>query len=480
VAVVVAVAQGSRMQYHIVGIAGAGMSAIAQILLDQGHRVSGSDPQQNAFTEALIARGALIFQGHAAAYLGDADLLLMTSAVQADHVEVVEARRRGIPIIKRADLWAEWSQRRNVIGVAGTHGKTTTTAMIASILMHAGLNPGFLIGGESPDLGTNARWGDATAPLVIEADEYDHTFLALTPYFAVITNCEWDHVDIYADQAAYQAAFRQFVQQVEQPDHVIVCADDLGVMGVIEHPNSIQYGIDDTIARDPASCRLAPLDFSAANVRHDSSHTLFDVWRYDRKRLATRLLGTYTLQVPGVHNVRNALAAIAIGSALGVEQSVMQAALAAFQGALRRFEYKGEAAGVVVIDDYAHHPTEVRATIAAARARYLNRRIIAYVQPHTYSRTRMLFTDWPAAFVDADIVLVGAIYAAREYDTLGMSAQLLAEAIGSRAQAVGDVRDAADTIAALAQPGDVVVVMGAGTSQHVGPLALSVIQQRAV
>jgi UDP-N-acetylmuramate--alanine ligase len=467
------------MRYHIVGIAGAGMSAIAQILIDQGHCVSGSDPQQNAFTIALAARGATIHQGHAASFLADAEAIVITSAVQPDHIEVLAARDRGLPILKRADLWAEWSRARPTIAVAGTHGKTTTTAMIALALTRAGLNPGFLIGGESPDLGTNARWGDANAPLVIEADEYDRTFLALKPHIAVITNCEWDHVDIYADQEAYYAAFRQFAASVIQPEHLIVCADDPGAMQVSDHPNAIYYGIDEAIANDPASCRLAPLDYSAANIRNEAQQTQFELWRYDRTRLATRLVGLHALRVPGVHNIRNALAALAACSIIGANSAMVRAALAEYQGTLRRFEYKGEAAGVTVIDDYAHHPTEVRATLAAARLRYPQQRLIAYLQPHTYSRTQALLHEWPQAFGDADIVLIGEIYAAREQATLGMSADILAQVVGNKACAVGAIQPAAHAIAQMTQPDDVVVIMGAGTSQQVGPLVLSAIQQRA-
>ncbi|HEX5692205.1 MAG TPA: Mur ligase domain-containing protein, partial [Roseiflexaceae bacterium] len=202
--------------YHIIGIAGAGMSAIANVLLDQGHTVSGSDLQHNALAEALLARGARVNVGHAAEHVAGADVLLTTSAARPDHPEIVAARERGIPIQKRADLWREWSRQRDVIAVAGTHGKTTTTALVALALTRAGLNPGFLVGGEAPDLGSNARWGDPSAPLVIEADEYDRTFLALAPRVAVITNVEWDHVDIYPTQESYDAAFREFAASVRE------------------------------------------------------------------------------------------------------------------------------------------------------------------------------------------------------------------------------------------------------------------------
>src|SRR5262245_51277467 len=296
--------------YHIVGIAGAGMSAIANVLLDQGHTLSGSDLQRNALADGLADRGATIYTGHAASNVGVADALVATSAVRPDHPELAAARARGIPVLKRADLWREWSRHRDIIAVAGTHGKTTTTALIALALDRAGLNPGFLVGGEVPDLGSNARWGNPNAPLVIEADEYDRTFLALTPFVAVITNVEWDHVDIYPTQEAYDAAFAEFAAAAPEPHNVIVCGDDEGALRVAG-PESTQYGIDELIARDPVSCRRALLDWSAANVRTIDQETRFDAWHYDRRSLATRHIGEWRIRLPGEHNVRNALAALA-------------------------------------------------------------------------------------------------------------------------------------------------------------------------
>ncbi|MDZ4721037.1 MAG: UDP-N-acetylmuramate--L-alanine ligase [Roseiflexaceae bacterium] len=458
--------------YHIVGIAGAGMSAIAHILLDQGHIISGSDLQRSNLGDALIARGATIFQDHAAEQIAGADALVVTSAVQPDHVELQAASALGIPILKRADLWAEWSRVRPTVAVAGTHGKTTTTAMIALILTHAGFDPGFLIGGEAADLQTNARWGNPNAPLVIEADEYDRTFLAITSHIAIITNVEWDHVDIYPTQESYTVAFQQFAANVAKPRNVIVCADDPGALQAFDNPDATQYGIDETIARDPASCRLAPLDWTAANLRLDQGQMVFGIWRYDRTSYATRLAGQQRLTIPGVHNVRNALAALAACTALGVPLHVASEGLARYHGVARRFEIKGELDGITVIDDYAHHPTEVRATLAAARQRYQGRRIIAYLQPHTYSRTKALLRDWPQAFDDADLVLVGDIYAARERDTLGMSAERLAAAIGPRATAVGGISEAVAQILAQLQPNDTLLTLGAGDGHLVGTLVL--------
>jgi UDP-N-acetylmuramate--alanine ligase len=465
--------------YHIIGIAGAGMSAIAHVLLDQGHVVSGSDLQENTLARALATRGARIDIGHAAAHVVGADVLLTTSAARPDHQEIVAARERRIPILKRADLWREWSQRRAVVAVAGTHGKTTTTALLALALTRAGLNPGFLVGGEVPDLGGNARWGDPDAPLVIEADEYDRTFLALTPRVAVITNVEWDHVDIYPTQEEYEAAFRDFAASVREPSDLIICGDDEGALRVAGRPDATHYGIDDLLASDPVSCRRALLDWSAANIRAEADLTQFEVWRYDRSTFATRSLGPWRIRLPGVHNVRNALAALAAARALGVPFGAIAEALAEYRGAGRRFELKGQANGVTVIDDYAHHPTEVRATLAAARARYPDRRIVAYLQPHTFSRTRALLGEWATAFGDADMVRIGDIYAAREADTLGVDSHVLVEQIAhSDVRAVGGVTSAALEVIELIRPGDVLLTLGAGDGYQVGEAVLANLQHQ--
>ncbi|NWG19180.1 MAG: UDP-N-acetylmuramate--L-alanine ligase [Chloroflexi bacterium] len=459
------------MHYHIVGVAGAGMSAIAHILLDQGHTVSGSDLQQNASTAVLERRGALIRPGHDATYVAGADVLLATSAVNDPHVELEAARARGIPVQRRADLWREWSRQRPVVAVAGTHGKTTTTGLLAFMLVRAGCDPGYVIGADTPDLERSARWGDPAGPLVIEADEYDRTFLSLTPYLAVITNVEWDHVDIYPTPEAYEAAFGAFVRLVAQPQRLIVCGDDPGALRAADIPDAQQYGIEEAVARNPASCRLAPMDWMAAGVCSGDNGTSFDLWRYDRATFGTRLAGRYTMQLAGAHNVRNALAAIAAATALGVDQAVIAAALANYRGARRRFEVKGEAGGVTVIDDYAHHPTEVRATLNAARARYPDRRLVVYVQPHTFSRTRALLDDWAGAFEQADVVRVGDVYAAREAGDAHADALLLAgRIVHADVQAAGSVAAAAETLAAILRPGDVLLTLGAGDSHRVGEL----------
>ncbi len=445
-----------HMHYHIVGIAGAGMSAIANILLDQGHHVSGSDLQANASTAALVARGATVYVGHHPAYVSGAAAVVATAAVRSDHPEVAAARVAGIPLLTRAELWRDWSQKRRVIAIAGTHGKTTTTAMIALLLTQAGMHPGFLIGSDAPDLGTNARWGDPSAPLVIEADEYARAFLALTPAIAVLTNVEWDHPDVYPAEADYVAVFDQFVGQVQQT--LLVCGDSgAGIQRL-------------TVAKRPASWLTYGLE--ASNHYH-ATPLDSGVWAVNGRHLS--------LAVPGQHNMRNALAALGVADQLGIPAEVALTALHSFRGTARRFEHKGDVAGVTVIDDYAHHPTEVRATLEAARSLYGERRIVVYLQPHTYSRTQALLEQWPGVFAAADLVLVGAIYGARETESGNATPFDLAQELTGRITALaalqgrpayvyyaGGLQEAIVVAQSVVRPGDVFLTLGAGDGYRVG------------
>lgn len=467
--------------YHIIGIAGAGMSAIAHVLLDQGHIVTGSDMQQNALSAGLQARGAQVTQGYALEDVARADALLISSAVRSDQIEVQAATQRGIPILKRVDMWREWSQQRKVIAVAGTHGKTTTTALITLALRHAGMNPGFLVGATIADLGVNGSWGDADAPMVIEADEYDRTFLALSPHIAVITNVELDHVDIYPSEADYDQAFHSFAQSVPNPANVIVCGDDAGVLRAVALPEATYYGIDEMISRDPVSCRRALLNWSASNLREADGKLHFELWNYDSNTLANRRMGDWQIGLAGDHNVRNAVAAIVAAQRVGAPFAAIASVLAEYRGAGRRFELKGELGGVTVIDDYAHHPTEVRVNLAAARRRFVGRRIIAYIQPHTYSRTLAMLDDWAQAFADADVVRVGDIYAARETDTLGVDAQRVAATIvHSDVLAVGSLAEATQALLDIVRAGDVVLTFGAGDGYKVGEQLLAALADASV
>ncbi|MEF3274381.1 MAG: UDP-N-acetylmuramate--L-alanine ligase [Chloroflexus sp.] len=465
--------------YHIIGIAGAGMSAIAHLLLDQGHTVSGSDLTTNRATAALAARGAHIWQGHDPAYVQGADVVLATAAIRGPHPELEAAAALGIPCLSRADLWREWSAQRPVIAIAGTHGKTTTSAMTALALRGGGVHCGFLIGAEVPALGGSAQWGDPAAPLVIEADEYARVFLALTPAIAIVTNVEWDHPDLYPSAEEYATVFATFANQIRDPRRLLLCADDPGAAALDQHGLARLYGIDEQIARDPVSCQLAPLDWTASRVTTTADGQQFDLWYYDRRTLARRLAVTVTLAVPGNHNVQNATAALAAAALWGVDLHAAAAALANYRGSSRRFEWRGEVNGVTLIDDYAHHPTEIRATIAAAQQRYPGRRVIVYVQPHTFSRVRSLWQQWPEACRAADLVLVGDVYPARETGDPVALARELAVALntyGVAASYAGPPPTAAAALAAIAQPGDVILTLGAGDSDRVAALVYERLQ----
>ena len=462
------------MHYHIVGIGGAGMNAIAHILLDRGDTVSGSDATHSAAWAPLQDRGVVIAHGHTAANISGADAVLATSAARHPHPELDAARANGIPILRRHDLWRTWSTERNIIAVAGTHGKTTTTAMIAVALQRAGLNPGYLIGAEIPDLPRTAAWGDATAPFVIEADEYDRTFLALTPYIAVVTTLEWDHVDIYPDAADYAQAFQAFVASVPEAHRVLGCASDAGVLQHITRPGIKWYGIDEELSRNPVACTRIPLDWSATALTHHVAGQRFQLWHYDPRSLSTRLHAHVETPLAGLHNVANTVAAYAAAVMAGAAPDAVIAALAGFRGAKRRFEQLGFVADVRVIDDYGHHPTEVRVVLAAARQRYGSARIIAYVQPHTFSRTQMLVAEWADAFGDADIVCIGDIYASREQPVAGIDAAWLVRHIThSSVTASGSIAQSVAHLRSIVHPGDVVITLSAGDGTTVGPALLA-------
>jgi UDP-N-acetylmuramate--alanine ligase len=466
--------------YHIVGIGGSGMSAIAHLLIDRGAQVSGSDRQDGPALAALRQRGARISVGHHADHVLGADIVLASAAIPADHVETAAARAAGIPLQSRADLWRAWSQERRIIAIAGTHGKTTTTAMTALALRAGGINCGWLVGAEVPELGGTAAWGDPQAPLVIEADEYARAFLALTADAAVITGVEWDHPDQFASPEAYRAVFVEFAGQVRDPRRLLLCADDAAEL-LAELPEARTYGVDELLSSNPQSCRTAPLDWSATDLVERDGQLHFQLWQYDQRRFTRRSVADAALSLSGVHNVRNALAALAIADLYGAERSAALRALAAFHGSARRFSIVGSAHDVLIIDDYAHHPTAVRLTIDAVQARYPGRRVLAYLQPHTFSRTAALAAQWQDAAAAADAVLVGDIYAAREQgDNVGVARQLAAQmrAAGTAATWIGTPAAAAQQLAAIAQPTDVVLIMGAGDSTTVGPLLLQLLEGR--
>ncbi len=461
----------SGMRVHIVGIGGAGMSAIARVLLGRGFRVSGSDMQANNQTAALAAAGVALHIGHRADNIEGADLLLVSSAVPESNVEWAAARQRGLPVLKRADLLGQLMRGRIGIAVAGTHGKTTTTGMIAHILLEAGLDPTVILGGTLDELGGNGRYG-AGPHFVVEADEYDYMFLGLRPEIAVITNVEHDHPDLFPSPELYRAAFRQFAEQLPDDGRLIVCVDDPGAVALLDELTAA--GIDVTTyglgslpqsetptvrALDPRPNRLGGHDF----IVEDNGRTI----------------GLARLRVPGLHNVRNALAAIIVGLGLQLDFGHICRALAGFGGVQRRFQLIGEVGDVTIIDDYAHHPTEIRVTLAAARQRYPGRRLWAVWQPHTYSRTRLLADEFAGSFEAADRVIGLAIYRSREADDPGLStADVIGRMSHPAAVYIADRREAATYLLDRVSPGDVVLTLGAGDGDMVGRWLLDDLQRQ--
>ncbi len=460
---------GDLHTVHLVGIGGVGLSAIARVLHGRGYRVSGSDRQPSALTEALVAEGITVYIGHRAEQVAGAQLVIVSSAVPDDNPEVVEARRRGLPVVKRERFLGELTAGRAVLAVAGTHGKTTTTAMIAWILIQAGLDPTFIAGGVLHNLGTNARAG-AGPHLVIEADEYDRTFLGLHPTVAAITTLEHDHPDCYPSFDDMRAAFATFAGQVVAGGVLVVNGQDEEARRLAEQAAACRS------QGDPLRVVTYGLqegwDWWAAGEQLGAG-AAFEVWRGKER------LGICALQVPGRHNLLNALAALAVSAEVGVEFSLAAAALTRFRGTARRFEVKGHAGGVTVVDDYAHHPTEIRATLAAARLKYPGRPLWAVFQPHTYSRTAALLDGFVAAFDQADHVLVTGIYAAREQDTLGISGrEIVARMDHPDAHYADTLEQAVALLLDGVRPGDVVITLGAGDGYLAGEWLLERLESR--
>uniref|UniRef100_A0A7C1JM95 UDP-N-acetylmuramate--L-alanine ligase n=1 Tax=Caldilinea aerophila TaxID=133453 RepID=A0A7C1JM95_9CHLR len=449
------------LRVHLIGIGGAGLSAIASVLLDMSLQVSGSDRQPGAPLQRLAEHGAQIVIGQRAENLTERplaerpDVVLISSAVDAQNPERRAAEALGIPVVKRNEFLPALLAGRRVIAVAGTHGKTTTTAMTVQALRRGGIECGYIIGSEVPGLGNGAA---GTAPeFVIEADEYDHMFLGLHPSIAVITNVEWDHPDCYPTPASFRRAFVQFTDNVDRNGLIVACSDDEGVRRVMAYalsrgPRWITYGLNETADLRARNVRSLPGQGVEADL----------VWWHAPK-------GKLELAVPGVHNVRNALAALAVGVSCGVSMDCALEALRSYQGSARRFEWKGEVGGVIVIDDYAHHPTEIEATLHAARRRYPDRRIWAVFQPHTFSRTQRMLYRMGESFDAADRVIVTDIYPAREIDDGSVHArELVAASPHPAIFYIGALEDVVAYLVEHVAPGDVVITLGAGDGYKVG------------
>jgi UDP-N-acetylmuramate--alanine ligase len=441
---------------HFIGIGGIGMSGIAEILLTLGYAVSGSDLKRSSITERLEGLGATIFQGHAAANVVGSGVVVTSSAVNEQNPEVGEARVRKIPVIQRAEMLAELMRLKYGIAVAGMHGKTTTTSMIATVLAAGGLDPTVVVGGRVDALGSNARLGKSQY-LVAEADESDRSFLKLSPILSVVTNLDREHMDCYHDMADVESAFVEFMDRVPFYGASIACADNELLAGVLPRVKRRVF----TYGMSPAADYVLRMLPAAEEVRSRFEVVAGGV-----------VMGPFSLQVPGKHNVLNATAAVAIASQLEVSGEHIAEALRGFRGVDRRFHLKGSVRGVAVVDDYGHHPTEIRATLAAARESGY-RHVHVIFQPHRYTRTRDLLQEFATAFTDADTVQILDIYAASEEPILGVDAQRLVKAVGRKeVQYAASFEEAVDRAVANAAEGDVIMTLGAGSVSQAAGLVL--------
>src|SRR6266705_1736487 len=455
-----------RFQHiHFVGIGGIGMSGIAEVLANLGFRVSGSDQKKSDVTARLEKLGVDFKEGHAAENVGDAHVVVRSTAVRDDNPEIIEARRQSIPVIPRAEMLAELMRMKPyTVACAGSHGKTTTTSMVATVLGTAGLDPTFVIGGIVRSYRTNARLGKSDL-MVVEADESDRSFLMLTPTIAVVTNIDREHMDYYHDMDDVRKCFADFVNKVPFYGAAVLCLDDPHVQAVIPkvERRRVTYGLS------------AQADVSAHEITYDQSFgSKFSVLR------GIDVLGPVSLRVPGKHNVYNSLAAIAVGLELEVPFDTIAHALGEFSGADRRFQFKGDEAGVTVVDDYGHHPTEIKATLSAARIGAPNRRIVALFQPHRYTRTNDLMDEFASAFNNADVLFVTDIYAASETPIEDVNAEVLTGRIKSyghkNAEYIGALENGPQILGGTVREGDLVITLGAGTVHRAGDQLLALLR----
>jgi UDP-N-acetylmuramate--alanine ligase len=427
---------------HFVGIGGIGMSGIAEILKATGVTVSGCDLKRSASTDLLTRNGIAVSIGHDPEHVKGMDLVVMTAAVKGQNAEIDEARRQGIAVLKRSAMLGEIVSRKRAVGVAGTHGKTTTTAMISMVLREAGLDPTVMVGGMVSNFGGNSVSGKGEF-FVVEADEYDRTFHHLHPEVAVITNIEADHLEYYGSFEAIIEAFEVFIGGIKEGGVVIGCSDDPVVSDLLAKVTThrvVRYGLGDGA------------DVKASRLRFDERGVMFDL----------KGVSTFKLFVPGEHNIQNALAAIAVGQELGIDEPTIARGLAKFLGVDRRFQILGQVDGAIVVDDYAHHPTEIRATLNAARMGYPGRRIVALFQPHLYSRTRDFASEFAQSMLVADLPMVAPIYAAREEPIGGITGRLIADAAEGIEFIDKPNHLITADIRARLQPNDIFITMGAG------------------
>ena len=454
-----------RGPVHFVGAGGAGMCALAELLVRHGGRVSGCDVKDGSALRALEALGATVHVGHDESHTHDATAVIVTAAVPLYHPELLAAHERGIPVLKRAQALAALVERGTVVAVAGTHGKTTTTAMATEALAAAGLDPTGFVGGKVVGWQGNLRFGSESL-YVVEADEYDRSFHTLRPDLAVVTNMEADHLDIYGDVTGVREGFLAFLGGRKNGGRVVACADDPGAASLLPTVGSAGYSYGTSAG---SMLRAVDVHVGAEGTRCRIVEEGTDV-------------GGLELSLGGVHNLRNALAAAAVARSLGGDWEAIRAGLESFRGVSRRFDYLGSVAGVDVLDDYAHHPTEIAATLTAARARFPGKRVVAAFQPHLYSRTRDFVDDFGAALATADVVWVTDVFPAREAPIPGVDGRIVAEA--ARAAGAPDVRYHADidTLASVVADdvgeGDVVLTLGAGSVEIVAPALLRELEKR--
>jgi UDP-N-acetylmuramate--alanine ligase len=458
---------------HFVGIGGIGMSGIAEVLLNLGYKVSGSDLKSSAVTQRLAELGATVFEGHRAENIAGAEVVVTSSAISVENPEVAEAHNLHIPVIQRAEMLAELMRLKYGIAIAGMHGKTTTTSMVAAVLAAGGLDPTVVVGGRVGAMGSNARLGKSQY-LVAEADESDRSFLKLTPILSVVTNIDREHMDCYRNMRDVKKTFLDFMDRVPFYGMIVACNDDPLLRRLLPdvQRRTVTYGTkrgSDFQVKIPT---LAAKD--AARMGHPTSDDSRPLSRFS-VRYREQDLGEFTLHVPGVHNVLNATAAIAVGVGLDISVESIRAALDQFRGVDRRFQLRGRVAGVSVIDDYGHHPTEIKATLAAAKQCGFHK-IHVIFQPHRYTRTRDLIEEFTKAFGDADSLFVLDIYAASEKPIEGITGEILAQRIRERTAKMGryvsSPAEAVDAAVAVAQDGDMILTLGAGSVSQFGPMIL--------